>query len=235
MRYVSLKIILDKILRDSLFSNIQLEAAIDYCVSFFSHVDVPQLFIEKYVEIPVENYTGILPSDFVYLNQIVINNVGVREATDTFHKFYKEMTTADNFEESVHIKRSADYTFKIQGDYIYTSLEKCIVKMSYRAIPIDEDGFPLIPDNPTMHRALQAFIELEYLRILWRNGKVTDKVYEDAKQLYAFAVGAYETDARKIDLSMAETLTNLNTLLPRRSEFIHRFRNTGTVENWKTR
>ena len=93
----------------------------------------------------------------------------------------------------------------------------------------------MIPDNPTLHRALQAYVELEYLKILWRNSKVTDKVYEDAKQIYAFAVGAYETDSRKIDLAKAEVITNLSTLLLRRSEFINRFRNLGTVENWKTR
>ena len=235
MRYISLKNILDKVLRDSLFEGLRLEAAIDYCIRFFGIVDVPELYVDKQATINVTDYRAELPVDLVAINQILVNNVPAREATDTFHNFYRDMETRGNFDSTTEVRRSADYTVRVQGDYLYISMETCTVKISYKAIPIDEDGMPLIPDNPTLHRALQAYVELEYLKILWRNNKVTDKVYEDAKQLYAFAVGAYETDARKIDLAKAEVLTNLGTLWLRRSEFMNRFRNLGTVENLKTR
>lgn len=235
MRYISLKNILDKVLRDSLFEGLKLEAAIDYCVRFFGIVDVPELYLDKQVTLDVTDYRVELPADLVSINQILVNNVPAREATDTFHNFYRDMETKSNFDSTTEMRRTADLTVRVQGDYLYISIETGTVKISYKAIPIDEDGMPMIPDNPTLHRALQAYVELEYLKILWRNSKVTDKVYEDAKQIYAFAVGAYETDSRKIDLAKAEVITNLSTLLLRRSEFINRFRNLGTVENWKTR
>lgn len=31
--------------------------------------------------------------------------------------------------------------------------------MSYKAIPVDEKGWPMIPDNPVFQRALKMFIE----------------------------------------------------------------------------
>lgn len=235
MRYVSLKIILDKILRDSIFNGLTMDSAIDYCISFFSYVDVSELYVDKYAELTLQNFRCELPVDLVSINQVLFNNIPARYATDTFHSFYNDMGAGSNFDPNKSIRVSADFSFKIQGDYLYSSIEHGTVRLSYKAIPIDEEGFPLIPDNPTLHRALKANIELEYLRILWRNSKIPDKVYQDAQQLYAFAVGAYETDARKLDLSKSEVIANLNTILPRRSEFINRYRNLGTVENWKSR
>lgn len=235
MRLVSLKIILDKVLRDSLFNGLSFEQAIDYCISFFSFVDVSELYIDKFIELPFEDYRAELPIDLVNINQVMINNYPSRYATDTFHLAYKDLPIGSNFESQSIIKRPADLTFKVQGDYIYASIDSGTFSLSYKAIPIDEEGYPLIPDNPTLHRALQTFVELSYLRILWRNNKVSDKVYQDAQQLYYFAVGAYETDARKLDLSKSEVIANLNTILPRRSEFINRYRNLGTAEYWKTR
>jgi len=235
MTQVSLKVIADKILRDSLFNGLQFEAIIDYCVTFFGLVEVSELYFDAYAELDVVDYRAELPTDLVSINQVMVNNIPIRYATDTFHQFYKETAAVNNFDNDAGVKKSADYTFKVQGDYIYTSVETGALKISYRAIPLDEDGVPMIPDNPALYRALKTYIELEYLRILWRNGKIADKIYTDAQIQYAWAVGAYETDARKLDLSKMEAITNMNTLLPRRSEFINRFRNLGTVENWKTR
>ena len=166
MRYISLKNILDKVLRDSLFEGLKLEAAIDYCVRFFGIVDVPELYLDKQVTLDVTDYRVELPADLVSINQILVNNVPAREATDTFHNFYRDMETKSNFDSTTEMRRTADLTVRVQGDYLYISIETGTVKISYKAIPIDEDGMPMIPDNPTLHRALQSYVELEYLKIL---------------------------------------------------------------------
>jgi hypothetical protein len=54
---------------------------------------------------------------------------------------------------------SKDLTYKIQGNFIYTSFEEGEIEVSYQAIATDEQGFPLIPDNSSFTRALELYIK----------------------------------------------------------------------------
>lgn len=230
---VSLKVVADKLLRDPLFNNIGFETIIDYCIEFLQIVSVPDMFADSYVNLEAEEYRCKLPDDFIYLNQLLLNGAPAREATDTFHNFYSQVKTSGNFAmpQRDSMQRSADPSFKIQGGYIYLSEENGQVQLSYKSIPLDENGVPTIPDNEVFMRALRLYIEQAWIIILWRQGKVSDKVYQDVQQRYAWAVGQCETDMRKLDMSRAETLLNTtNTLIPRTQEFASRFRNMGSRE-----
>ena len=255
VRYTNIGVVIDKILRDHIFDGLSFEQAVDYTIDFFAIVGVPDMFIEKQVafsfgkknEVPgtvMQDYKAPLPEDFVSMVQLTINSVPARSATDTFHQFYDELHTVSNNSNDLTsrdtFRRSIDYTFKVSNNTIYFSIKDGKVVMVYEAIntynnPDDPNdpynGTPLIPDDPVFFRALKTYIEKEFLTILWRNGKITDKVYQDAKQSYAFAVGAYETSARRLDLSKAESFYNsFSTLIPRTNEFAHRFRNDGAKE-----
>lgn len=235
-KYTSLKVVIDKLLRDPLFNGLNFEAAVDYCVEFLYIVGVPDLFEEQLLNIEVEEYRALLPSNFVSEIEVLINGHPARTATDTYHQFYDQLKTVSNShvgysDGEPKLRRSADYTFQIKGDVIYTSVKKANLKMTYWAVPVDDEGYPLIPENPTCMRAIKNYIELQHIRILWRSGKVTDKVYQDAQQQYSWAVGAYETDSRKLSLPDAESFYNMyKTLLIRDNEYNNRFRNLGTKE-----
>lgn len=255
VKYTNIGVILDRILRDHIFDGLSFEQAIDYTIDFFSIVGVPDMFEEKHIYFEfgkkyyskdnvAQDYKAVLPDDFVDLVQLCINGVPARSATDTFQQFYDKIDTVSNYSDQYFndktYRRPADYTFKISNNAIFFSVKDGKVDMVYRAIKVyhNEDnpddpfnGTPMIPDDPTFFRALKAYIEKEFLTILWRNGKITDKVYQDSKQTYAWAVGAYETSARRLDLSKAESFFNsYSTLVPRVNEFNNRFRNLGAKE-----
>lgn len=50
-----------------------------------------------------------------------------------------------------------DY-YKIQGNYLQTSFECGFVKMHYYQIPVDSEGYPLIPNNENFKQALEWHI-----------------------------------------------------------------------------
>ena len=254
-KYTNIGVVIDKILRDHLFDGLTFEQALDYTIDFFSIVGVPDMFEEKEASFyfgkryqttdnVTQDYKAVLPEDFIGLIQLCINGVPARNSTDTFQEFYSDLNMVSNSSSTLQdrevFKRSMDYTFKISNNTIFFSVPDGKVTMVYQAIKTytnEEDpedpynGTPMIPDDPTFFRALKAYIEKEFLTILWRNGKITDKVYQDAKQIYAFAVGAYETSSQKLDLSKAEAFYNMySTLIPRTNEFANRFRNSGGKE-----
>ena len=124
-----------------------------------------------------------------------------------------------------------DRTFKIQGGYIYFSSETDNITMSYKAIPVDGDGFPLVPDNSTFLRALTAYIKKEYFTILFDMNRIPQQVLQQSLQDYAFAVGACETDMLKLDLSKAESFSNsFRQLMVRTNEFQSGFSTLGSRE-----
>lgn len=51
-----------------------------------------------------------------------------------------------------------NHYYKIQGNYIQTSFECGYVKLHYLTIPVDKDGYPLIPDNDAFKNALEWYI-----------------------------------------------------------------------------
>lgn len=221
-KYCNIRIILDRLMRHPLLQDITLEAVVDYTVDFMRIVGAPNIFTNKEELIEISDYRGKLPCDWYETIQIKNTKTCryLRYATGTFLS---------------KLHQGADETFSIQGDIIYTSSKDTVLEMAYRAILIDEDGLPLIPDNSKFYRALEAYIKIQWFTILFDLGKVTPASFQLAQQDYAWAVGACETDLHKLDMSKAESLLNsMKTLLIRSNEFNKGFIDTGTRENIKT-
>ena len=218
---VNLKVIIDKLMRHPLFTDITYETVIDYTVDFMRIVGVPKFFTEKVETIEVTNYKGLLPCDWYETIQVRNVDTGIpfRYATDTYH-----LSETKN--------QPSDYTFMIQGNYIYTSLDEGSVEMAYKALPVDGEGIPLIPDNSVFYRALEAYVKKNWFTILFDLGKISPQSLQLAQQDYAWAVGACETEFQRLDLSRAESFFNsFSTLLIRGAEFENNFRNLGTKEH----
>lgn len=234
MEYISLEHVLMRILRDDLFNGISIDFAIDHTIDFFEIVDVPAMFIEKMVKGTIVNHKAILPPDVHQIIQIVMDGVPLTSNNDTFGNFYDEIKTVANNERSnrVALAEPRDNSFRIKGNTLFTARTSGDFMMVYSALPVDENsGFPLIPEDRVFISALQKYLEMQFLKMLWRNNKVTQQVYEGSRQDYYWAVGQYETHSRRMNLSQAESFFNMyNTLRPRRNEFLNRFRNLGAKE-----
>ncbi len=224
-RYTSIQVILDRILRDSLFTGLTYEAVLDYYLDFLDIVMIPDMFQEKMAIIPITNYRGALPDDFFMLQQLLLDGKASREATDTFHNFYNELSEyLDNKSSSV---TTNPCTHKIENNYIYTSMKEGEAQISYYAVPTI-NGEIAVPSEGTFLRAFQRYVEVEFMRILFRNSKINRAVLDHAEQQYFWAVGAYETSSRRLDLSRAESFFNAHTsLISSKSNFYERFKKLG--------
>lgn len=227
-QYESIKIILDRLLRNNVLNGLSFESVIDYTVDFMDIVGIPAVYEDKFHDTDIVNYRAKLPCDFIDDIQLLIstsprgNNMATaREATDTFHADYS----------CNKLSRTSDFTYSIGNGYIFTSIETGKLKLAYKAIKTDEEGYPLLPANRTFLNALEWFIKYKYYTILWEEGRIEDKRYENTKQEYAWAVGQCETDMKRLSLAKAESFFNsFRTLIPRDNEFSKRFMNTGNKE-----
>ena len=232
-KWTSLKVVADKILRDPIFIGLNYETIIDYFIDFITIVGAPDLFEEKLTipDMVIANYRSVLPSDFVEDIQVIIDSRIAINSTDTFSTYYD---TISQTVESQLIKENREYTYTIKGNYIYSSKKDGLIKMSYRSIKMQTDalaedfGYPMLPDEPVFILALQTYIEVQFMRMLYRSGKITSQVLEEAKQSYAWAVGRYDTHSKRLTLSKMENISKMfRSILGHNNEFKSRFKSIG--------
>ena len=194
-QYLSIKNILDKVLRHPLMQDLSLETAVDYAVDFMRIVGVPKMFTEKVVFIDTDGYRAKLPCDFYKIIQVRPRG---RAAL---------IASTDNFFMGGRY-RDCNNTYKIQGNIIYTSLEKDTLELSYLAIEVDKDGYPILPDNSSFTRALELYIKKQWFTILFDLGKITPAVLQNTQQEYAWAVGDCMTEFNRLSIDEMEAFSN---------------------------
>jgi hypothetical protein len=260
--YTSIKVVADRLLRHPLMAGISFEAILDYTVDFLRIVQCYGFFEEKCVILDVVDYRSQLPDDFYEMYQVrlksstlkvpkykevIVKDAGGNEYPSQFiqdkndpYDTIQITSTNNTFRystDSFHMsedKCSIDLTYKIQGGIIYTSIKEGQIEISYQALVLDNEGYPVIPDNSKFLRALEAYIKKQWFTILFDMGKLQSAIYQNAQQDYAWAVGACESEFQKMTLDKAESFFNSwNTLLIRKREHSRGFATNGMRENLK--
>lgn len=224
-RYISIKEVLDNLLDNPLLQDLTLERVVNYTVDFIRKVGMPKVYIEKTANLEIKEYRALLPCDFHKMIQVRVFREGYsqvfRSSTDSFH------LSKDKGD-------SHDLTYKLQGQAIYTSMKNGTIEIVYQAIPVDCDGYPMIPDNSSFREALELYITKKRYKVLFDVGKIRGDVYSSTCQDYAFAVGQAQTNLIMPTIDEMESITNSwNTLIPRVREHSFGFINNGSKEELK--
>lgn len=234
VQYITIKEILSRVTRHPLLQNVNLEAVGQYVVDFIGIFGLPEMFEDKEVIVPIENFRGVLPCDLIAVNQVMDTCTGIclRSMTDTFmptrHQRGKRTIAYVNYGDEM--------TFKVKNRIIFTSFEHGEVKVSYKSIPVDEDGFPLIIDNSPYLLALQAYIKVQEFTILYDNGKFgynknSNQVLQNAQQEYAWRAGQLQSEFSLPSQSEMESICRMWTaMIQRTTDFDSGFKYLGDRE-----
>ena len=187
--YISIKEVLSRLLRHPLLRDLDLETAIQFVIDFISCMGLPNIYADKVTTICIDNFRGILPCDLIAINQVRLarNGVCLRAMTDNFN--------------GTHTEDKGELSFKTQGSVIFTSFKTGDIELSYKAIPTDDDGLPLLPDNPVFLKTLELYIKKEWFTILVDMGKISSAVLQNTQQEYAFKAGQCNNELSVPNLS----------------------------------
>lgn len=218
IQYTNIRRIMDELNKHPLLSDITLEQVVSYLVTFINIFGIPKLYQDKETIVKIEQYRGLLPCDLISINQVMDckTKLCLRSSTNTF-------TNCDN-----------KYTFRVQGRAIITSLQEGEILVSYKSIPIDEDGFPLLIDNSVFIEALKEYIKKEYFSILFDLGKLNQAVLQHTEQRYAWLAGQLRSEFTIPSISEMESIKNMWTRpIQNNNEFYTGFKNLGNQEPLK--
>lgn len=225
-QYINIRRILDELKKHPLLQDLTLEQVVSYTITFIGIFGMPKLYQDKEESIHIENFRTRLPCDLISINQIKECETGIclRSMTDTF-------MPREHHDRVTGYRLPQELSFKTQGQVLYVSFKTGDVLVSYKAIPIDKDGFPLLIDNPVFLKALEAYIKKEEFTILFDIGKITPAVLQNAQQQYAWLAGQLQSEFTIPSISEMESIKNSwCALIQKVSEFDSGFKSLGDKE-----
>lgn len=242
IQYTSIKRVLDDLLDHPLLRDLTLEQVVRHTIRFISLHGYPKLYRDKSEEIDIKDFRGLLPCDLVSIIQVKDLDTGLclRSMTDTFTP--KEKSDLKEPPKDLLNNMQGEYippmkkymeepAFKTQGRIIFTSFPKGKIEISYKSIPVDDDGFPLLIDNETYLNALEAYIKKQVFTVKFDLGKITAAVLSNAQTDYAWYSRLLQSEMLTPSLSEMESISrHLQTVIKSTTHFDNGFKNLGDRE-----
>lgn len=234
IQYTSIKRVLDNLLDHPLLSDVTLEQAIRHTIRFIALHGYNRLYLDKNETIPIHEFRGVLPCDLIRIIQVrkADSKICLRSMTDSFTPGMNPVPPHPNgYPIPPHLEAIGEASFKTQGRIIFTSFPEGEVEIDYKAIPVDEDGFPLLIDNETYLAALEAYIKKQVFTVKFDTGKISQNILQNAQQEYAYLAGQLQSEMTLPSHSEMQSISAmLNTMIPRMSEFYRGFHSLGNRE-----
>jgi hypothetical protein len=224
IQYTSIQRVLDNLKDDENMQNLTLEQVVRHTIRFMEKFGYPKLYQDRQAEVEIHDFRAMLPCDLISIKQVKDCKTGVclHSMTDSFQPSI-EIHTPD-FSNLHHL----ELTFKTQGRVIYTSFAEGVIEIAYKAVPVDDDGFPMLIDNEVYLDALEAYITLKVYTAKFRSGKLASGILQEVQQSYALAAKLMDTEFTTPSYSEAESMSRYFTsLIPRVKEFDNGFKNLG--------
>lgn len=217
-RYVSFLKVVEDAYRDSGIDNIDFESAIAWTLDMIRDLGIGAAYIEKNtngmngmpIAIEVNNHIAIMPSDLVRLKSIRMVDissdnevVSTQEMVETNEHFY--LAGVDNDIDTDNPR------YKLDDSKIYTSFSDGYIQLTYLGYPIDESGFPMIPDDSKFMKALRFYIiyKLDWKRWRMNPSPQNASIKNDSEQQYLFYVAAAKTKYHTPSIDKLEAIKNM--------------------------
>ena len=222
IKYVSIKEIVSRVLRHPMLKDFGLEQAIQYVADFNDIFGLPKLMEDKEADVNIKDYRGVLPCDCAAINQVKDCETGIcyRAMQDTFMPNDKSYGC-----------QQEELAFKTQGNIIFVSRKFAKIRISYKSVPVDKDGYPMLIDNGIYLKALELYIKKELFLVLFEMGKVNAAQIQNVQQDYAWRAGQLQKELTTPSVSEMESFAREWTaMIPRDNTFSNGFRDAGNRE-----
>lgn len=122
-------------------------------------------------------------------------------------------------------------TYDINDDFITLSVKEGKVCIAYLQYPLDDEGFPLIPDLQEYKEFVAAYLIFKFLKRGWYVGTHDERMYRDAEKDYMWKAGAASSRIKMPDVDKMQSIMNqVVKLKPNMNAYEHFFVDLGLRE-----
>ena len=237
IRYTNIRRVLDSLHDHPMLSDLTLEQVVRHTIRFIGIHGYSKLYQDKETDVDIHEFRGLLPCDLISITQVKDDCSGIclRSMTDSFTPGLVPPPSHTPHSHMPYIPPKApghgEPAFKTQGRVIFTSFPEGKVRIAYKAIPVDEDGFPLLIDNENYLACLEAYIKKQVFTIKFDQGKIAAGVLQNAQTEYAWLAGQLASEFQIPSYSEMQSITNyIQSILPSMKSFDNSFKNLGSRE-----
>lgn len=221
--YICIKEILNRVLRHPLLKKLNLEDAIYYTLDFIRTIGLPQIYKSKEDVVHIEDYRSLLPCDC-----IAVYAVRDCKSGNALRHMMAHFGGNRN-------KYNGVPAYKIESNVIYTNFKCGDVLIAYDAINVDQDGLPMLPDDPTFLRALEMYIKREWFTVLFDLGEIRADVLTNTQSDAAAAINICKSKFRMPSEDEMEAIGSImKRLLPDAKQHRSSFSTAHNPEHLKT-
>ncbi len=203
---ISINVVIRKVIKDLGIDDKELyvDDIIEWIGEGLQYIGAYYQYCERTATIYIEDYKGELPCDY---HSLIRLHDSTDSKSDSFNKnLIGNSTTLSN--RNQHTSRD----YNIQGGLITTAFKKGSLYIQYLGIPLDEDGFPMIPDNINYLDALmwKCAYQLSIKGYTFKSTQLNDYRYVESKwQRYCLQARA------NINMPDGDTLERLKNIMIR--------------------
>jgi hypothetical protein len=224
-KLTSIKTVIGKVITDLGLTNddITVDDYIEWIGEGLKQIGAYYQFTEKQALIPIENYKGELPCDFLY-------PIEIRDPNGNRVRYNESLigTTSNEITKNSFTGRDINLNY----NYITVGFMTGNLTIQYLAFPVDNEGLPLIPDVAEYRDALfwKVVYQLSIRGFAFRNPQMNDINF--TRMMWNKACLKARSEANMPNPDMLERLKN-NWLRfkPDLNQYIKRFATNGQQES----
>lgn len=225
--FISLNSVLDRIYAHPMMAGLPNERAIAWAVDVIRLIGSREFLVPDVLRIKIDEFRGPKPLNMVFVKQVrkvvsgddamsmwSFSNDSVVEYQGAQSEKYESMYEAtDSFHEALsktdpsYDRPSRSYTMR--GNYIYVGFESGVIDIAFDKIPIDGDGLPMIPNDPSIEKAIESYIKSQYFTILFDLGKDVSRARDLAETEYCWYIGQSQSKGAAVTIDKRESISNV--------------------------
>lgn len=210
--YQSYKTVLNKIYRDlNLTTEVSESNVIEWIAEVLDKIGTYNQYTEVKTCLELINGKAQLPKNFYKIVDISYANQPIMWANNSMYNQY----TCEGCK--IPTCCSGQWHFYINDSYIITDIPEttynstgeknlCII---YLGVPVDDEGYPLVPDDVYFMEACVKYVTYMMDYQEWRKGNLPDKVLNKSETDYLWYVGAAKGSGNMPNAQKMDVLKNI--------------------------
>ena len=204
-KYISLREVIYRLKRHPLLASVEVGDIAYDALDVLKLIAAPLIYPSKFELLTVTEFRAELPCDM-----LSIISAGKVNA-DFVSPLTKDTSNRAGNHGCVSIAggNSTDLqTYSIKRGYIYFDFEDGQVEINYKGIALDADGYPMIPDNTSVIKAIENYVKINHFGIKVDLGEMPAHGLQRAEREYAWYVGQAQGALTLPDVDEMESIKN---------------------------
>lgn len=222
-KYTSLQEVIYRLKRHPLLANIEIADIAYDAMDVINLLGAPLIYESKVKFLDVEEFRTPLPCDLLYTLSVgrLVNDRISPMSSSTSTRAGNWSCVDANGASTLPLS-----TYAIKRGFIYTDFEEGTVEVNYKAVALDEDGYPMIPDHVSVIKAIEANVTAQHFKVKVDMGEIAESALRRAETDYSWYMAQAQSILAIPDVDEMESIKNgLIRLIHNTSEHDNGFRN----------